>query len=65
MSWLKRWLSDARSDRDQKLKDLVANSYDSVRVVGRGTIRIDPREVSGSKEFSRAREQARAIVQAS
>lgn len=52
----------APSQHDKKLKELVAQSYDSVRVVGRGTVKIDPQEVSRSDEFKKARAQARAIV---
>lgn len=52
----------APSERDEKLKDLVARSYTSVRVVGRGTVKIDPREVRLSDEFKLAREKAKAIV---
>ena len=41
---------------------LVDNSYRSVRVVGRGTIKIDPQEVRRSPEFQAALRQAGAIV---
>lgn len=52
----------APSERDEKLKELVARSYATVRVVGRGTVNIDPREVRQSDEFKQARKQAKAIV---
>lgn len=52
----------APSESDKKLRDLVNNSYKSVRVVGRGTVVIDPREVVQTPEFKAAREQAAAIV---
>lgn len=52
----------APSNRDKELKELVAQSYASVRVVGRGTINIDPQEVRQSDEFKRAMAQAKAIV---
>ncbi len=52
----------APSERDEKLKELVGPTYTTVRVVGRGTITIDPSEVCQSAEFKRAREQAKAIV---
>lgn len=54
----------APSERDKKLKELVARSYVSVRVVGRGTVNIDPQEVRLSDEFKQARKQAKAIVEA-
>lgn len=54
----------APSKRDNELKKLVAQSYSSVRVVGRGTINIDPREVRQSDEFRRALAQAKVIVDA-
>ena len=55
----------APSESDKKLKKLVDNSYVSVRVVGRGTIRIDSNEVRSSKEFKKAQEQAKKIVSSS
>jgi hypothetical protein len=47
---------------DKKLKDLVNNSYKSVRVVGRGTVRIDPKEVAASEEFKKARKEVRDLT---
>jgi len=52
----------APTPRDQKLRELVARSYVSVRVVGRGTVKIDPQEVRQSQEFRKAQQQAKAIV---
>jgi hypothetical protein len=52
----------APSKQDEELKDLIAQSYASVRVVGRGTINIDPEEVRQSEEFKLAMAQAKAIV---
>lgn len=62
MAALLRMLGLVPSEEDKKLRSLVDNSYKSVRVVGRGTIRIDPKEVSDSKEFKDAREEAKKIV---
>lgn len=59
---LLRALGLARSEEDKRLKALVSQSYSSVRVVGRGTVKIDPCEVSDTSEFKQAREQARLIV---
>ena len=50
------------SERDQRMRDLVKDSYKSVTVVGRGTVKIDPSEVSASPEFQHARRQAEMIV---
>lgn len=52
----------APNEEDKRLKELVEGSYKRVKVVGRGTIRIDPREVSSSKEFKNAQEKARSLV---
>lgn len=48
---------------DIKLKELVDNSYKSVRVVGRGAVRICPNEVRNSEEFKEALTKAREIVE--
>lgn len=57
-----RMLGLSPSEEDKKLKKLVDNTYTSVRVVGRGTVKIDPHEVRNTKEFKKAREDAKAIV---
>lgn len=59
---LLRMLGLAPSERDERMKTLVSGSYDSVKVVGRGTVQIDPKEVRTSAEFRQARGKARAIV---
>lgn len=61
---LLRMLGLSPSEQDKKLKQLVENSYASVRVVGRGTVKIDPEEVRKTDEFKQARNNARAIVEA-
>lgn len=63
MSWLK-FFGLSRTEQDEKLKQLVDNSYDSVRVVGRGTVKIDPQEVGNSESFKTARKKAKKIVRA-
>ena len=50
------------SEQDKQIKSLVDNSYNSLRVVGRGTIRIDPKEVGQTLEFKEARKEAAGIV---
>lgn len=55
----------APSERDLKLKRLVEKSYKSypsIRVVGRGTVKIDPDEVRNTPEFKTARAKAKLIV---
>lgn len=52
----------APNEEDKRLRKLVQGSYTKVRVVGRGTIRIDPREVSNSVEFKEAQKKARDLV---
>lgn len=70
VDFLKKILNEGREkrrlerDRHQELVNLVNDSYQSLRVVGRGTVRIDPREVARSTEFQDARELARQIVNA-
>jgi hypothetical protein len=58
----KKILGLAPDKDDKRLKELVNKSYKSVKVVGRGTIRIDPKEVRETEEFKKARKQAKAIV---
>lgn len=57
------YLGFAPSEQDKKLRALVENSYTSLRVVGRGTVRIDPDEVRQSEEFKRALALAREICE--
>ena len=64
MKTLLRLLGLAPSARDREIAQLVRNSYKSVRVVGRGTIKIDAKEVFDSPEFQRALQRAQAIVDA-
>ncbi|HRB97380.1 MAG TPA: hypothetical protein PKY67_06680 [Nitrosomonas sp.] len=52
----------APNEEDKRLKKLVQDSYKEVKVVGRGTIRIDPKEVSSSDEFKNAQNKARTLV---
>lgn len=52
----------APSSIDIELRELVAQSYKSVRVVGRGTIKIDSEEVRNSPEFMAAMKRAQELV---
>jgi hypothetical protein len=62
---LLRCLGLVPSARDLEIKHLVENSYKSVRVVGRGTIKIDAAEVRSTPEFLHAIDRAAEIVRAS
>lgn len=54
-----------RSTKPEKeLRRLVSESYDTARVVGRGTVKIDLSEVSGTEAFKQAIKRARSIVKA-
>jgi len=64
MNPLLRLLGLAPTQRDREIAQLVKNSFKSVRVGGRGTIKIDPQEVFDSPEFQRALQRAQAIVDA-
>lgn len=64
MNTLLRLLGLAPSARDREIAQLVKNSYKSVRVVGRGTIKIDAQEVFDSPEFQWALQRAQEIVDA-
>jgi hypothetical protein len=56
------WLKLAPSTSDLALKDLISKSYNSIEVVGRGTINLDPVEVTSTDEWKLARQQAKEIV---
>ena len=64
MNTLLRLLGLAPTQRDREIAQLVKNSFKSVRVVGRGTIKIDAKEVFDSPEFQLALQRAQAIVDA-
>ena len=49
-------------ETDNYIKTLVKNSYKSLRVVGRGTVCIDPKEVVKTKEFIAAKQRAAEII---
>lgn len=54
----------APSKNDEKIQELVVNSYKNVRVVGRGTVKIDASEVLNSRQFKEACKDARRLVTA-
>ena len=62
MRMILRLLGLAPSKRDIEIAQLVKNSYKSVLLVGRGTIKIDPEEVIRTPEFQAALKQAKEIV---
>ncbi len=51
-----------RSEADEQLIKLVRNGWRTARVVGRGTIKIDPAEVYASSEYKEAVKRAEEIV---
>lgn len=51
-----------RDKKDQQFIDLVNNSYRTLNVTERGSIKIDSKEVYQSKEFRIAQRQAKEIV---
>lgn len=55
-------LGFAPDEHDQKLRDLMKNSWESVTVSARGTVHIDPAEVSRSPEMKEARQKASDIL---
>lgn len=57
------WIGLSPSKSDLALQQLVNSSYESVEVIGRRTIRIDPKEVISTKEWKEARQQAKSIVE--
>lgn len=61
-------IRDQRDDerkRREKVTSMIRNSaYKTLRVVGRGTVRIDPWEVAQTEKFQHAKKLAREIVNA-
>jgi len=55
-------LLKAPSEEERKLAQTINNSYKSLRVVGRGTIRIDPEEVFDSPEFKQDLDRAKRLI---
>lgn len=60
---LSRLTSIFRSKEDEELTQLINNSWRSLRVVGRGTIRIDPEEIRNSPEFKDALKRMEALFE--
>ena len=63
MKFLLEYLGLTPSNNDIKLKTLIDNSYATLRVVGRGTVMISPKEIKESTEFVAARKLAKIIVE--
>ncbi|TWI53044.1 hypothetical protein IQ22_02883 [Pseudomonas duriflava] len=55
-------LFNTPSEEELKLAQTINNSYKSLRVVGRGTIRIDPEEIFESPEFKQDLARAKRLV---
>lgn len=55
----------AERERREEVASMIRNSsYKTLRVVGRGTVRIDPWEVAQTEKFQNAKKLARKIVNA-
>lgn len=52
----------APDEREMKMIEEIKNSYKSLEVVGRGTIRIDPNEVRQDPGFIEFVEKAKVLV---
>lgn len=60
---LSRLTSFLRSREDEELMQLVNNSWRTLRVVGRGTLTVDPKEVYNSPEFKNALKRMEALAE--
>lgn len=60
---LSRLTSILRSKEDEEITQLVNNSWRTLRVVGRGTLRVDPEEVRNSPEFKDAMKRLESLFQ--
>lgn len=58
-----QYIGLAPTEHDKQIKLLVDNSWNSLQVVGRGTITIDPSEVSNSPEFKQAQLDAKQLFE--
>jgi hypothetical protein len=58
---------DTRSEHEKqeeiKMLDAIRNGPKSMRVVGRGTVVVDPEEIANSPSFKRDLERARLLVE--
>lgn len=57
-----QFLGLAPTEQDKKMIALVNKGYSSTRVVGRGTVKIDPSEVNQCEHVKQARRYAKTIV---
>ena len=59
---LSRLTSILRSKEDEELMQLVNNSWRTLRVVGRGTLTVDPEEILNSPEYKDALRRLEPLV---
>ncbi len=59
--WLSRLTSFLRSKEDEEIIQLVSNSWRTLRVVGRGTLTVDPEEIRNSQEYKDGLKRMEAI----
>jgi hypothetical protein len=60
-SLIKRLLTN--SDEKKVLEAIKESGYTTMRVVGRGTLVVDAKEVTGTDKFKKYTEQAKEIVE--
>lgn len=55
--------SESEKQQEKKLIDAIKNGPKTLRVVGRGTLMVDPEEIANSPSFKRDLERARKLVE--
>ncbi len=66
VEFLKRLIPALRLDEEERriLEAIEKSGFKTMRVVGRGTLTVDPQEITNSAEFKRYAEKARLLVEA-
>ncbi len=66
VEFLKHLIPALRLDEEEQriLEAIEKSGFTTMRVVGRGTLTVDPREITNSAEFKRYTEKARLLVEA-
>lgn len=59
---LAQYFGFAPSENEIEMVNKIRNSYKSIEVVGRGTVRIDPAEVRRDPVFIENAQKARSLV---
>ncbi|EIU0497351.1 hypothetical protein L3008_004694, partial [Escherichia coli] len=58
-----RFFGFAPDESEMKMIEEIRNSYKSLEVVGRGTVRIDPKEVRQDPAFIAFVEKAKGLIE--